>query len=175
MKRMSFIESLAQSLLSAGLGAAMLAFGTLAYADNISGSFNVKVAKQEVLPLSAQGGDMLMLAESHGTNKSTNWMDGAQVVNKEVAALLQGSGPQHGYLTFTKGNDQVEVKWSGYVSTVMAKGQPQISFQGTWEQLKGTGKYQGIQGQGTYGGHYISQTDYVVNWVGQSTTPVAGK
>lgn len=175
MKRISNIQSPTRSLHSALMVAAMLALSAQAYADNISGLFNVKVAKQEVLPLSAQGGDMLMLTESHGTNKSANWMDGAQVVNKEVAALLQGSGPQHGYLTFTKGNDQVEVKWSGYVSTVMANGQPQISFQGTWEQLKGTGKYQGIQGQGTYGGHYISQTDYVVNWVGQSTTPVAGK
>ncbi|MGH9929080.1 MAG: hypothetical protein ACREA9_07610 [Pyrinomonadaceae bacterium] len=175
MKRMSFIESLAQSLLSAGLGAAMLVFGTIAYADIISGAFTVKVATQEVLPLSAQGGDMLMLAESHDINKSANFMDGAKVVNKEVDALLQGSGPQHGYATFTKGDDQVEIKWSGNVSTVMANGQPQISFQGTWEQLKGTGKYQGIEGAGTYNGHYISQTDYVVNWVGQSTVPMASK
>ena len=175
MKCISNIQSPTRSLLSALMVAAMLAFGAQAYADNISGSFTVKVAKQEVLPLSAQGGDMLMLAESQGTNKSTNWMDGAQVVNKEVAALLQGSGPQHGYLAFTKGDDQVEVKWGGHVSTVMANDQPQISFQGTWEQVKGTGKYQGIQGQGTYRGHYISQTDYVVNWVGKSTVPVASK
>ena len=144
-------------------------------ADAISGAITLKVAKQEVLPVTAQSGDMLMLVETHGTNKSSNWMDDAQVVNKEIDFLLQGNGPQHGYITFAKGEDTVDVKWSGYVRTVMANGQPQISFLGTWEQLKGTGKYQGIQGKGSYKGHYISPTDYVVDWAGQSSVPVAGK
>jgi len=118
---------------------------------------------------------MLMLVETHGTNKSSNWMDDAQVVNKEIDFLLQGRGPQHGYITFAKGENTVDVKWSGFVSTVIANGQPQISFHGTWEQVKGTGKYQGIQGKGSYKGHYISQTDYVVDWAGQSSVPVASK
>ena len=116
-----------------------------------------------------------MLVESHGTNKSSNWMDDAQVINKEIDFLLQGNGPQHGYITFAKGEDTVDVKWSGIVSTVMANGQPQISFHGTWEQLKGTGKYQGIHGKGSYKGHYISQTEYVVDWVGHSSVPVASR
>jgi len=159
---------------------ALLAAGSLVlsvpvYADAISGTLAVKVGKQEVMPVTAQSGDMLMLVESHGTNKSSNWMDDAQVVNKEIDFLLQGSGPQHGYLTFAKGEDTVDVKWSGYVSTVMANGQPQISFHGTWEQVKGTGKYQGIQGTGSYKGHFISQTESVVNWVGKSSVPAASK
>jgi hypothetical protein len=159
---------------------ALLAAGSLVmsvpvYAGAISGAITVKVAKQEVLPVTAENGDMLMLVESHGTNKSSNWMDDAQVVNKEIDFLLQGSGPQHGYLTFAKGEDTVDVKWSGTVSTVMANGQPQISFHGTWEQVKGTGKYQGIQGTGSYKGHFISQTESVVNWVGKSSVPAASK
>jgi hypothetical protein len=159
---------------------ALLAAGSLVlsvpvYADAISGTLAVKVGKQEVMPVTAQSGDMLMLVESHGTNKSSNWMNDAQVVNKEVDFLLQGSGPQHGYLTFAKGENTVDVKWSGYVSTVMANGQPQISFHGTWEQVKGTGKYQGIQGTGSYKGHFISQTESVVNWVGKSSVPAASK
>jgi hypothetical protein len=159
---------------------ALLAAGSLVmsvpvYAETISGAFTVKVAKQEVMPVTAQSGDMLMLVESNGINKSGNWMDDAQVVNKEVDFLLQGSGPQHGYTTFTKGENSVDVKWSGYVSTVMANGQPQISFHGTWEQVKGTGKYQGIQGTGSYKGHFISQTESVVNWVGKSSVPAASK
>ena len=159
---------------------ALLAAGSLVlsvpvYADAISGTLAVKVGKQEVMPVTAQSGDMLMLVESHGTNKSSNWMNDAQVVNKEVDFLLQGSGPQHGYLTFAKGENTVDVKWSGHVSTVMANGQPQISFHGTWEQVKGTGKYQGIQGKGSYKGHFISQTESVVDWVGQSSVRVASK
>ena len=158
-------------LLSAGL----LAISVPVYAEAISGAMALTVTKQEVLPVTAQSGDLLMLVETHGTNKSSNWMDDAQVVNKEIDFLLQGNGPQHGYITFAKGDDTVDVKWSGIVSTVMANGQPQISFHGTWEQLKGTGKYQGIQGKGSYTGHYISQTEYVVDWVGNSSVPAASK
>jgi len=157
------------------LAASSLVMSVPVYAEAISGAITLKVTKQEVLPVTAQNGDMLMLVETHGTNKSTNWMDDAQVVNKEIDFLLQGNGPQHGYITFAKGDDTVDVKWSGIVSTAMANGQPQISFHGTWEQLKGTGKYQGIQGKGSYKGHFISQTEYVVDWVGHSSVPVASR
>jgi hypothetical protein len=158
-------------LLSAGL----LAISVPVYAEAISGAMALTVTKQEVLPVTAQSGDLLMLVETHGTNKSSNWMDDAQVVNKEIDFLLQGNGPQHGYITFAKGEDTVDVKWSGIVSTTLANGQPQISFHGTWEQLKGTGKYKGIQGKGSYKGHFISQTEYVVDWVGNSSVPAASK
>jgi len=157
------------------LAASSLVMSVPVYAEAISGAITLKVTKQEVLPVTAQSGDMLMLVETHGTNKSTNWMDDAQVINKEIDFLLQGNGPQHGYITFAKGDDTVDVKWSGIVSTAMANGQPQISFHGTWEQLKGTGKYQGIQGKGSYKGHFISQTEYVVDWVGHSSVPVASR
>lgn len=157
------------------LTASSLVMSLPVHAEVISGAITLKVTKQDVLPVTAQGGDMLMLVETHGTNKSTNWMDDAQVVNKEIDFLLQGNGPQHGYITFAKGDDTVDVKWSGIVSTAMPNGQPQISFHGTWEQLKGTGKYQGIQGKGSYKGHFISQTEYVVDWVGHSRVPEASR
>ena len=157
------------------LAASSLVMSVPVYAEAISGAITLKVTKQEVLPVTAQSGDMLMLVETHGTNKSSNWMDDAEVVNKEIDFLLQGNGPQHGYITFAKGDDTVDVKWSGIVSTAMANGQPQISFHGTWEQLKGTGKYQGIQGKGSYKGHFISQTEYVVDWVGHSSVHVASR
>jgi hypothetical protein len=157
------------------MAASSLVMSVSVYAAPISGAITLKVTKQEVLPVTSQSGDMLMLVETHGTNKSTNWMDDAQVVNKEIDFLLQGNGPQHGYITFAKGDDTVDVKWNGVVSTAMANGQPQISFHGTWEQLKGTGKYQGIRGKGSYKGHFISQTEYVVDWVGHSSVPVASR
>jgi hypothetical protein len=158
----------------------LLAAGSIAtslpiHADAISGAIAIKVTKQEVLPVTAQSGDMLMLAESHGTNKSGNWMDDAEVVNKEIDFLLKGSGPQHGYITFSKGADSVDVKWSGYVQTMMVNGQPRVSFHGTWEHVQGTGRYQGTKGKGTYKGHFTSQTEYVIDWVGQANVAAAGK
>lgn len=146
---------------------------------DISGSINLSLIKQEALPVSPQGGDMLLLEEAHGANRNTgtaDFMDGAQMVNKGVASLLRGSGPQHGYITFAKDGNQVDTKWSGTVTTTQSKdGQQMVSFKGTWEQVRGTGKYQGIQGHGTYTGHYISPKDYVVDWEGQSTLPVASR
>jgi hypothetical protein len=182
MKILSFKQSSTQSLSSAVLVAAALALSPHAYAADkasVSGSFTGSIVKQEALPVSAQQGDVLLLDEAHGINRNTGWsdfMEGAQINNKGVAALLQGAGPQHGYLTFTQGEDQVDTKWSGSVTTVMSKdGQPQISFSGTWEQIKGTGKYQGIHGKGTYSGHYTSSKDYVVDWVGQTAIPMASR
>lgn len=182
MNTISLKQSSTPSLSSAVLVAAALALSPHAYAADmasVSGTFTGSIVKQEALPVSAQGGDVLLLDEAQGTNKNTgrgDFMDGAQINNKGVAALLQGSGPQHGYVTFTKGEGQVDTKWSGSVTTVMSKdGQPQISFSGTWEQIKGTGKYQGIHGKGTYSGHYTSPKDYVVDWVGQSALPLASR
>ena len=74
------------------LAASSLMLGMTVYAEPISGAIALKVTKQEVLPVTGQSGDMLMLVETHGTNKSSNWMDDAQVVNKEIDFLLQGSG-----------------------------------------------------------------------------------
>jgi hypothetical protein len=49
------------------------------------------------------------------------------------------------------------------------------SFKGTYEKMSGTGTLQGIKGRGTYTGHFTSQTEYVVDWIGQVTLPVASK
>ena len=75
------------------LAASSLVMSVPVYAEVISGAITLKVTKQEVLPVTSQSGDMLMLVETHGTNKSTNWMDDAQVVNKEIDFLLQGLQP----------------------------------------------------------------------------------
>ena len=76
---------------------ALLAAGSLAmsvpvYAAPISGAITLKVTKQEVLPVTAQSGDMLMLVETHGTNKSTNWMDDAQV-RRVIPQRLENFAP----------------------------------------------------------------------------------
>jgi hypothetical protein len=74
------------------LASASVALSLPVDADAISGALAVKVTKQEVLPVTAQSGDMLMLAESHGANRSGDWMDDAEVVNKEIDFMLKGSG-----------------------------------------------------------------------------------
>jgi hypothetical protein len=162
--------------------AAALAWTGNAWATDamgIKGTFSVKYVKQEALPVTDATGPVLILGEAQGVNESTgrqSYMDGAQVSNKEINELVQGNGTHRGYVTMTsRDGDQEITQWNGDVTTVMKDGQPMTSFKGTWQKISGTGKLQGIQGRGTYAGHFTSQTEYVVDYIGQVTVPLASK
>ena len=169
MKKSHCVATLSSLALVAALGAT----GSAAAAGmtKISGTITAKNVKEDVIPVSAPEGNLFLLEEFQGVNKNTgetDYLEGAEVDNKDVAALMHGSGPQHGYITFKQGDDQVEAKWDGSVKTVMSKdGQRQVSFSGKWEHTKGSGKYAGAHGHGTYKGQFTSQTDYVVYWKGE--------
>ena len=169
MKKIECSMALSSLILSMALGVPGQA--TAAGMTKISGTITAKNVKGDVLPISAPDGDLFLLEEFQGVNKNTgktDYLEGAEVDNKDVAALMHGSGPQHGYITFKKGDDQVEAKWAGSVKTVIGKdGQRQVSFSGKWEHTKGVGKYAGAHGHGTYQGHFTSPTEYVVYWKGE--------
>jgi hypothetical protein len=52
------------------LAAGSLIMGMPVFADATSGTLAVKVGKQEVMPVTAQGGDMLMLVESQAQTRA---------------------------------------------------------------------------------------------------------
>lgn len=143
----------------------------LAEGGAIAGSMQLSYTKQEALPVAEAPGHMLLLGEVKGANKntgSTDYMDGAEVDNREIARLFQGSGPQSGYITIGKNGNTTIALWSGQVTTIMsAEGQPQTSFKGNWEYVAGTGKYNGIHGKGEYHGHFTSEKSYEVDWSGE--------
>lgn len=147
--------------------------GAAAAADTtkISGTVTAKNVREDVLPVSAPEGNLFLLEEFQGTNKNTgktDFLEGATVDDKSVTALMHGNGPQHGYITFTVGNDQLEAKWDGTAKTVVAKdGQHQVSFSGKWEGVKGAGRYASARGHGTYTGHFTSPTEYILFWRGE--------
>lgn len=160
----------------------MLAFAVGAYAEeatSVKGTFTAKYVKQEMVPIAPEQGTMMWLGEAQGSNRNTgrgSFMDGAKVVNRDLVDVVGGNGPHRGYATLSKDGGEVVVKWSGDVATMMAKDKPPlITFRGTWQYVSGTGKYQGIQGRGTYSGHFTSQTEYVADWIGQYTLPLAGR
>jgi hypothetical protein len=137
----------------------------------IAGSFWLTYSKQEVIPVGDADGHILVLAEARGPNHSTGrdlYMDGAETSNREIADLVQGSGTHSGYVTFAKNSDSTVTKWSGQVQTVLSpEGKPVTTFAGTWIKVKGTGRYEGVTGGGTYKGHVISPTEYSVDWEGE--------
>lgn len=137
----------------------------------IAGSFWLTYAKQEVLPAGDADSHILILAEARGPNRSTGrdvYMDGADTFNREFADLVQGSGTHSGYVTFTKNGESTVTRWNGQVRTALsAEGNPVTTIEGTWTKVKGTGRYEGVTGSGTYKGRVISPTEYSVDWEGE--------
>lgn len=160
-------------LIAALSACAVFSGSTLADGGKIAGSMSLNYSKQETLPVAEAPGNVLILGELRGSNKSTNgsdYMDGAEVTNREIVRLFQGNGPNSGYITLSKNGNSTVALWNGMVSTVMSKdGQPQTSFKGSWEYVAGSGKYDGIKGSGEFQGHFTSQTSYDVSWSGDYT------
>ena len=156
------------------LTAASLATGPAFVRTQVSGVFSMKVGQQHALPVADQAGPVLLLTQSAGTNRSTgnsDYMDGAQVINREISDLTQGNGPHQGYTTEIKGADTSMARYQGKVVTTLGPDRkPTTSFQGTWTKLSGTGRYQGVTGSGSYKGRMVSPTDYTVEWSGEIVT-----
>jgi hypothetical protein len=143
----------------------------MAEGGKIAGAISLNYTKQEALSVVEAPGNLLILGELKGINKSTNgsgYMDGAAVTNREIVRLFQGNGPNNGYITLDKNGDSAVALWNGQVTTVMSpEGQPMTSFKGTWEYVAGTGRLTGIKGNGDFQGHFTSKTSYDVNWNGE--------
>ena len=141
----------------------------------ISGVFSMKVAQQHALPLASPADPVLLLTRSSGTNRNTGssaYMDGAEVINHEIADLTQGNGPHQGYITEVVGADTAVTRWQGKVVTTLGADQkPDTRFEGSWTKVKGTGRYEGVTGAGSYRGRMTSATEYTVEWSGEITTP----
>jgi hypothetical protein len=156
------------------LTAATLASAPQSERTQVSGVFSMKVGQQHALPVADQAGPVLLLTQSAGTNRSTGsseYMDGAQVINHEIADLTQGNGPHQGYITEIKGADTSVSRYQGKVVTTLGPDQkPATSFEGTWTKASGTGKYKGASGGGKYKGRMLSPTEYTVEWSGEIVT-----
>jgi hypothetical protein len=154
----------------AGLAVSFLALKPEAARKEISGTFSAAYTNQQTANVADAPGHMLMLTESKGSNQSngsTDFLEGAQVTNSEIADLTQGNGPHQGYTRFVEGSSSTVAKWQGTVTTTMGSdNQPRTSFKGTWSYVAGTGDNAGIKGNGTYDGQLTSQKEYTVDWKG---------
>jgi hypothetical protein len=138
--------------------------------SSISGVAQMKYSVQHALPSKQNASPVLLLDEAAGTNRNTgntDYMQGASVINREIANLVQGNGPHSGYITLATGSDTTVSQWQGNVVTTLgAQGQPFTRFEGKWIMMRGTGKYAGITGSGTYEGQMLSQSAYTLTWKG---------
>lgn len=134
----------------------------------IAGKASFTLTKQESFEV--DDNHILMLRQSEGTNKSVgknDFMDGAKVTNIAFLDLTNMSGPQEGYVIMEKDGNKTITKWHGTtISKTSSNGKPMLTFRGTMEQIKGTGKYKNTKGTFRYTGHFTSETDYVSEWEG---------
>ena len=137
----------------------------------IAGTFTAKYVEQHQLPVADAEGHTLLTGKSEGTNRSTGptpYMEQGKVTSVEFGDLVQGNGPHEGYIVFSQGADSMISRWNGKVTTKLSPDKtPMISFAGNWTKLRGTGKYEGVTGKGTYNGHFTSQTEYTCDWSGE--------
>jgi len=100
-------------------------------------------------------GHTLNLYEAKGAGTGSN--GGFTFVNQGMSDLVKGNGTHQGYYKATDKDGHVWfANWQGKVTTTMSpEGRPNVKFAGTWSFDKGTGKWEGIQGGGTYKGMFI--------------------
>ena len=107
--------------------------------------------------------------EGHALNLYEMWGVGAgssgesTSISKGTSDLIKGNGTHQGYYKNTDKDGSIFFsKWQGKVSTTESpEGKPIMTWEGTFSYVKGTGKWENVQGGGTYKGGFIARGVYV--------------
>jgi hypothetical protein len=143
---------------------------TNALAESVkdTGSYDAAYTKKDMQPI--QDGHALVLNEAKGTAVQPGGpLDGFSVIERGIADLNQGNGPQQGYVIFSKGSDQQIVSYEGKVTTTMEDGRPNTTMKGQYTVVSATGALAGTQGEGSYSGHFTAEDKYQIDWEGTRT------
>jgi hypothetical protein len=130
-----------------------------------SGSFAGKVNWQTTASMPDRPNHEIGLVEIGGTQTSTDqqW-SGAAITYWGTADLIDGSGPQRGYfLNVHTDNDR---DCGSFEAQITMSGE-QVTLEGTWQFIGGTGKFEGISGSGTFKGRMTSPTAVSTEWEGE--------
>lgn len=149
----------------AGLGVVVLLAAHRDPGARFGGTYTMTYTQRVPTPVADADGHVLLATTAQGIHHSTgssSYMDGATVVNSELADLVQGNGTHQGYLTMSLNGEVVTIQWTGKVNTTQdADHHPVTSFSGTWVQVRGPG------GHGTYAGRITGPDTYSVEWQGE--------
>ncbi len=104
-----------------------------------------------------------MMYESKGISFPEKW--GACLVNQiGFMDLVKGQGTCQGYNQFSfRDGSIISGKWEGSIGPA--------GSEGTWTFIKGTGKFNGIQGAGTWKGYMLSPERWYSDWEGEYRLP----
>jgi hypothetical protein len=145
---------------------------TNALAESVkdAGGYDAVYTKRDIQPIPDQDGHVLMLIEASGTAANPGGpLDGFSVTERETADLRQGTGPQQGYVIFSKDSDQLIVKFEGNITTTLKDGRPDTTMKGKYAITSATGALAGTQGEGSYSGYFTAENKYHIDWEGTRT------
>ncbi|MEE9442705.1 MAG: hypothetical protein V3V99_08560 [candidate division Zixibacteria bacterium] len=155
--------------------ACVLLAGSL-YAEpmtKVAGKMTMEIVKADTLAVADTEGHHMFLQVYEGTNAKTGdneFMAGATLRNTSFSDIVQGNGFHQGYVEFTKDDGTTIAKWKGKITTTLAAdGTKVTSFEGSFSYISGTGKFENIQGSGTYTGQFTSNTTLTADWEGEIT------
>ena len=137
----------------------------------VAGKHTLAYIKQNTINVGDTEDHIISLNEFEGFNVSTGeekFMDGAQDVAMGFSDLVMGNGTDQGYGNFSLNGDVIFWKHQGNIATtISSEGKPVTTEEGSWTYTKGTGKYENIQGSGTFKGKFISMTIWIAEWEGE--------
>lgn len=150
----------------------IVAFRPGPVATAVSGSFTLIYTRPSVANGMNANGSSVFISRASGSNRNTDgstYLAGARVVNVDTAAMVNGNGTHSGTATFTERTSTVVKRFTGATSTKIVNQKPESTFKGTWTIVRGTGKYAGMTGNGTYSGRFETATKYTVGWKGSTS------
>jgi hypothetical protein len=130
----------------------------------VSGSFSGNVNVQTALAVSDQSNHELNVAEIGGTQKSTDekW-NNAAITYWGITDMVEGKGSQHGYFVNNHGENGRD--WGTFEGRVATNG-GELTVEGKWQFTGGSGKFNGLTGDGTFKSKMSSPRDVVCTWQG---------
>ncbi len=119
------------------------------------------IVKYETFKVDDFEGHAVNMYESRGVGVASTGE--SSWISKGQSDLTKGNGTHQGYYKSTdKDGDAFFSKWQGKVSTTQSpEGKPIMKWEGTYSYVKGTGKWENIQGGGTYKGGFVARGIYV--------------
>ena len=153
--------------------------GILLLGDALAGERGKFVARWVVYGTSFQTlkvpdveGHTIFLTEAKGIAFSEKWGAHLIYLTGTYDIIKKGEGTVQGYnqMTFPDGST-ITSKWEG---KLMGRGRTVTgasSTEGTWTYIKGTGKFEGIQGVGTYKSYILGTGQWYNDMEGDYTLP----
>jgi hypothetical protein len=112
------------------------------------------LSETKMLPGDKPGHELTMVRRMDTITYSDPIFNSGQAVVAGVTDYTAGSGPHRGYFAVTHPTgDKTFTSYEGMAkATPKAGGPPDVTFEGKWSFVGGTGKFDGITGGGTYKG-----------------------